>query len=143
AALFGRDAERRDVRMEFDSPAGEIMILASENAFTEALSNLLVNAIEAQPGGGRVRVSLLRGAEEAEVRVEDDGPGISAELRDKIYQPFFTTKVTGTGLGLSIVARRAAEMGAKLECQSPVRDGKGTRFILTLPQGAAKETIEP
>ncbi|MGH9725776.1 MAG: sensor histidine kinase, partial [Candidatus Acidiferrales bacterium] len=79
AALFGRDAERRDVRMEFDSPAGEIMILASENAFTEALSNLLVNAIEAQPGGGRVRVSLLRGAEEAEVRVEDDGPGISAE----------------------------------------------------------------
>ena len=77
------------------------------------------------------------------MRVEDDGPGISAELRDKIYQPFFTTKVTGTGLGLSIVARRAVEMGARLECQSPVCDGKGTRFILTLPMEAAKEVTEP
>lgn len=143
AALFGRDAERRNVRMEFDSPAGEILILASEEAFTEALSNLLVNAIEAQPEGGRVRVSLARNVEGAEMRVEDDGPGISAELRDKIYQPFFTTKVTGTGLGLSIVARRAVEMGARLECQSPVCDGKGTRFILTLPMEAAKEVTEP
>ncbi|MGH9758885.1 MAG: sensor histidine kinase, partial [Candidatus Acidiferrales bacterium] len=142
AALFGRDAERRNVRMEFDSPTDEITILASEDAFTEALSNLLVNAIEAQPEGGRVRVSLSRREEGAEVCVEDDGLGISAELRDKMYQPFFTTKVTGTGLGLSIVARRAAEMGARLECQSPVRGGKGARFILTLPLGAAKDSTE-
>ncbi len=142
AALFGRDAERRNVRMEFDSPADEIAIVASEEAFTEALSNLLVNAIEAQPEGGRVRVSLARTAQGAEVCVEDDGPGISSELREKIYQPFFTTKVTGTGLGLSIVARRAAEMGARLDCQSPVRDAKGTRFILTLPPGAAMDSTE-
>ena len=111
AALFGRDAERRNVRLEFDCPRQEVWLLASEEALSEVLSNLIVNAIEAQPNGGRVRVGLTQTPENLEIRVEDDGPGISQEVRAKIFQPFFTTKVTGTGLGLSIVARRVAEMG--------------------------------
>jgi len=65
--------------------------------------------------------------------VEDRGPGISQELRAKIFQPFFTTKATGTGLGLAIVARRVDEMGGTLACESPLHDGKGTRFRVTLP----------
>jgi signal transduction histidine kinase len=133
AALFGRDAERRNVRLEFSQPAEEISVVASEEAFSEALSNLIVNAIEAQPEGGRVRVALDRRAEHLEIFVEDDGPGISAEARAKIFQPFYTTKATGTGLGLAIVARRLAEMGGTLACESPVRNGKGTRFRVTLP----------
>jgi signal transduction histidine kinase len=133
AALFTRDAERRNLRLEFDGPTEEISVLASEDALGEVLSNLIVNAIEAQPAGGRVRVRLSREGERLEIRVEDDGPGISKELRAKIFQPYFTTKATGTGLGLSIVARRTDEMGGTISCESPVRDGKGTRFILTLP----------
>lgn len=133
AALFGRDAERRNVRLEFSQPAEEISVVASEEAFSEALSNLIVNAIEAQPEGGRVRVALDRRAGHLEVVVEDDGPGISAEARAKIFQPFYTTKATGTGLGLSIVARRIAEMGGTLVCESPLRNGAGTRFRVTLP----------
>jgi signal transduction histidine kinase len=133
AALFGRDAERRNVRLEFDCPAQEVWLLASEEALSEVLSNLIINAIEAQPDGGRVRVGLTQTTENLEIRVEDDGPGISQEARAKIFRPFFTTKATGTGLGLSIVTRRVAEMGGEVLCDSPVRDGKGTRFVVTLP----------
>jgi signal transduction histidine kinase len=133
ASLFGRDAERRSIRLEFDQPREEISVLASEEALGEVLSNLIVNAMEAQPDGGRVRVALSRNGDDVEIRVEDDGPGISDELRGKIFQPYFTTKTTGTGLGLSIVARRVAEMGGTVSCESPLRNGTGTRFRLTLP----------
>lgn len=133
AALLGRDAERRNIRMEFDQPARELDASAPEEALSEILSNLLVNAIEAQPKGGRVRVSLRRRGEGAEIEIEDDGPGIAPDAQVKIFQPFFTTKATGTGLGLSIVARRTAELGGTVECESPVRDGRGTKFRVTLP----------
>jgi signal transduction histidine kinase len=133
AILFRHDAERRNVRLEFDQPLEEISVMASEDALSEVLSNLIVNAIEAQPGGGRVRVGLARHDDRLEILVEDDGPGISQVLRSKIFQPFFTTKATGTGLGLSIVARRVAEMGGTIACESPLRNGKGARFRLTLP----------
>lgn len=137
AALLGRDAERRNIRMEFDQPAREMGASASEEALGEIMSNLLVNAIEAQPKGGRVRISLRQRGERAEIEIEDDGPGIAPDERVKIFQPFFTTKATGTGLGLSIVARRAAEMGGTVECESPVREGRGTRFRVTLPAANA------
>jgi signal transduction histidine kinase len=133
ASLFGRDAERRNIRMEFDQPRDEVFVRASEDSLGEVLSNLIVNAMEAQPNGGRVRVGLSSDAEWAEIRVDDDGPGISEELRVRIFQPYFTTKPTGTGLGLSIVARRVAEMGGTLACESPLRNGAGTRFRITLP----------
>ncbi len=133
ASLFGRDAEQRNIRLEFDQPREEIWVLASEEALGEVLSNLIVNAMEAQPQGGRIRVALSRDAEQMEIRVDDDGPGISDDLRAKIFQPYFTTKPTGTGLGLSIVARRITEMGGTVTCESPQRNGAGTRFRITLP----------
>jgi signal transduction histidine kinase len=133
AVLFRHDAEQRNVRLEFERPTAEIFALASEDGLSEVLSNLIVNALEAQPEGGRVRVSLSNCDGRLEIMVDDDGPGISPELRAKIFQPYFTTKATGTGLGLSIVARRIDEMGATMTCESPLRHGKGTRFRLTLP----------
>jgi signal transduction histidine kinase len=141
ASLFGRDAKRRNIRMEFDQPREEIFVRASEDSLGEVLSNLIVNAMEAQPNGGRVRVGLSSDAEWAEIRVDDDGPGISEDLRARIFQPYFTTKPTGTGLGLSIVARRIAEMGGTLACESPLRNGAGTRFRLTVP--LVKGDVDP
>jgi signal transduction histidine kinase len=137
AELFRHDAERRNVILEFEAPAEEIRIFASEEALGEVLSNLVVNSIEAQPDGGRVRVGLARRDDRLEIRVEDRGPGISPELRSKMFQPFFTTKATGTGLGLAIVARRVAEMGGTISCESPLAEGKGTRFRLLLPLAEA------
>jgi two-component system sensor histidine kinase HydH len=133
AWLFGRDAERRNVRLEFEKPTHEIIAQASEEALSEVLSNLIVNAMEAQPDGGRVRISVGRYNGRLDIVVDDDGPGITAELRAKIFQPYFTTKATGTGLGLAIVARRIEELGGTLAVESPLHRGKGTRFHLTLP----------
>ncbi|HTV58111.1 MAG TPA: ATP-binding protein [Verrucomicrobiae bacterium] len=138
AALLGRDAEKRNVRMVFDQPAGEIEAIASEEAVGEILSNLLVNAIEAQPKGGSVLLRISRRGESAAIEIEDEGPGIPAELRSKMFRPFFTTKATGTGLGLSIVARRAEDLGGTVECESPVRDGRGAKFRVTLPVAAGE-----
>jgi signal transduction histidine kinase len=133
AELFRHDAERRNVILEFNAPTEEMFVLSSEEALSEALSNLVVNAIEAQPDGGRVQIVLARRDDRLEVRIEDSGPGISPEMRAKMFQPFFTTKATGTGLGLTIVARRVAEMGGTISCESPLAKGKGTRFRLMLP----------
>ena len=143
AALFRHDAERRNVVLEFDAPDEEISILASEEALSEILSNLIVNAIEAQPDGGRVEIRLARKGNHLEIQVEDRGPGVSAELRSRIFQPFFTTKATGTGLGLAIVARRVDEMGGTMSCESPVGEGKGARFIVALPLSARDGTAKP
>jgi signal transduction histidine kinase len=133
AALFRQDAERRGVRLELEAPAADPSMQASEEALNEILSNLVVNAIEAQPDGGRVRVKLASNGKHLEILVEDDGPGISPEARAKIFQPFFTTKASGTGLGLAIVARRVSEMGGTIACESPLAGGKGTRVRLSLP----------
>src|SRR6267154_2503188 len=65
--------------------------------------------------------------------VEDNGAGISADARERLLQPFFTTKTQGTGLGLAIVARRVAEVGGKLDWVSPASGGRGTRFRIMLP----------
>jgi len=131
--LFRHDAERRNVIVEFETPEQEIGSVASEEALGEVLSNLVVNAIEAQPEGGRVRVELRHRGKRLEIIVEDHGPGISSETRTKIFQPFFTTKATGTGLGLAIVARRVDEMGGTIACESPLDDHRGTRFRVSLP----------
>ncbi|HKS83611.1 MAG TPA: ATP-binding protein [Candidatus Acidoferrales bacterium] len=134
AALFARDAERRNVRLEFDGPADEVRVMASEEALNEVLSNLIVNAMEAQTAsaGGRVRVGVSHGDSELEIRVEDDGPGITLEERARIFEPYYTTKASGTGLGLAIVARRVAEMGGTIMCESPVRNGRGARFVVRI-----------
>jgi len=67
--------------------------------------------------------------------VSDQGPGIPAGLREKIFEPFYTTKQKGTGLGLSIVRKNVRQMGGELRVESPVQGGSGTRFEVTIPVG--------
>jgi signal transduction histidine kinase len=141
--LFRHDAERRNVILAFDAPREEISVFVAEEAISEALSNLIVNAIEAQPEGGRVHVALSRCGERLEICIEDTGPGISPELRAKMFQPFFTTKATGTGLGLAIVARRVSEMGGTISCESPLHGGRGTRFRITIPLAERTGASDP
>jgi signal transduction histidine kinase len=142
-ALFRPDAERRGVRLELHAPGGDASGHASEEALNEILSNLVVNAIEAQPDGGRVSVRLASSGDRLDIFVEDDGPGIPPEARAKIFQPFFTTKATGTGLGLAIVARRVSEMGGTIACESPLTGGRGTRVHVSLPLAAESGVGQP
>lgn len=126
-------ADQKGVKLEL-VPAGDaVRVKASAEAVNDMLSNLVVNAMDATSKGGRVHVEIARNDGRCVVTVEDDGPGVAPEMRDKILQPFFTTKAQGTGLGLAIVARRAADAGGKLEVQSPAKDGRGARFTVSLP----------
>ncbi len=102
----------------------------------EVLVNLIVNACEAMGDGGRILISEEEGVTEpmgrvAVIRVSDNGPGIPETLREKIFQPFFTTKEEGTGLGLSIAARIIENHQGCINVKC--RPNKGTTFIITLP----------
>ena len=133
AGILRREAEQRGVALELQLGMNGAKAAATAEAVSDIVSNLLVNALEATPRGGRVKVAAEAGNGFCLLRVEDSGAGISREAREKLLQPFFTTKTQGTGLGLAIVARRVAEVGGKLKWDSPVNEGRGTRFEVTLP----------
>ena len=138
AGLLSHEAERRGVQMQIKISGGSAFVAASAEAVNDIVSNLVVNALEATPREGHVIVTVASRDGACILAVEDDGPGIPAALREKILQPFFTTKSQGTGLGLAIVSRRVAEFGGKVDWESPVRNGHGTRFHVTLGMEATK-----
>ncbi len=133
SGVLRHEAERRGIALEMEVAVGGAKLAASAEAVSEILSNLVVNALEATGRGGRVNLSGSANGDGFLFCVEDDGPGVPESAREKILQPFFTTKTQGTGLGLAIVTRRVAEFGGKLDWESPLKDGRGTRFRVVLP----------
>jgi signal transduction histidine kinase len=133
AGVLRREAERRGVTLELQLGTHGAKAAAAADAVSDIVSNLMVNALEATSREGRVNVGAAANNGFCVLTVEDNGPGIPAEAREKLLQPFFTTKTQGTGLGLAIVARRVAEVGGKLEWESPVNEERGTRFRVVLP----------
>jgi len=131
--MLRHEAENRGVALELQPAKEDLWVAASAEVANDILSNLVLNAIEATPSGGHVRIAMQVTASHCQVSVEDDGPGIPLALREKVLQPFFTTKPRGTGLGLAIVQRRLEELGGALEWWSPKDDGLGTKFRITLP----------
>jgi signal transduction histidine kinase len=100
-------------------------------ALKQVSLNLVLNALEALPEGGFVRVVLEVREHDAEVRVQDDGPGIAPDVLRRVGEPFFTTKPKGTGLGLFLARRAVEAAGGKLHVAS--RPGEGTTVTLRLP----------
>jgi two-component system, NtrC family, sensor kinase len=97
----------------------------------QVLVNLLLNAIQAVPGEGRVGLEVARGDRFAVIRVSDTGRGIAPENLPNLFRPFFTTKGQGTGLGLSLARRIVEDHGGRIEVQSQL--GKGSEFRVWLP----------
>ena len=100
---------------------------------TEILENLLRNAREATLSGGEVTVALEREGDDHVLSVTDEGPGVPAELRDRIFDLYFTTKSSGTGLGLPLVAQMVASMGGRVRLDESY--GPGARFVVRFPMG--------
>jgi len=130
--VLRHEAERKKIQLQVSSNA-DLPVAAGREALSDILSNLIVNALEAAPPNGKVEVAVMQEKEGALIQIEDDGNGIPPELREKVLQPFFTTKTQGTGLGLAIVAKRVAEANGTLQSESPIVDGQGTRFSVWLP----------
>jgi signal transduction histidine kinase len=89
------------------------------------------NALEAVSAGGRVSIELAGDDDHVRLSVRDDGPGIPAEVRPRIYEPFFSTKEGGTGLGMSIVHSLVSLHGGSIELQT---GSHGTRFDVAIPR---------
>jgi len=142
AGVLRHEAERRGIALEVKAEGGAVKVAASAEAVNDIVSNLMVNALESTPRGGHVLVRTASENASCSFTIEDDGPGIPAAAREKILQPFFTTKAQGTGLGLAIVARRVAEFSGRLEWRSPVVNGHGTKFRVMLPAEEKEESSE-
>ena len=125
-----------------DEPA---FINVSRDLLVQSIMNLVVNARDAMPSGGPIRVQVAvagpEGKRRVEIRVIDRGHGIGEEVRGKIFEPFYTTKGVGkgTGLGLAIVHGFATESGGRVSVDSSV--GEGTTFVISLPFIAPQATV--
>jgi signal transduction histidine kinase len=132
AEFLAIPARERQVKIIQEYPEGKIPMYLDPDQIRDALVNLELNALEAMPGGGTLRLSLTqRENEDVVIRVSDTGVGIPQGVGSKIFDPFFTTKEQGTGLGLSIVHTVVKNHGGTISVLS--NDGGGTTFILTFP----------
>jgi signal transduction histidine kinase len=103
----------------------------------QALRNLIANAVEVQPGGGPIEVAALLEQDELVLRVRDGGPGIPAELRGKVLDPFFTTRAQGTGLGLALASTIARLHGGRVDVSPSRCPLGGAEIALRLPHRPA------
>jgi signal transduction histidine kinase len=127
------ELERAHVEVTVELPRLPL-VAADEHQLRQALLNLLRNAVEAMPGGGRLK---LRGSvvpSGIELAITDSGPGIAAEHIAKIFDPFFSTKEHGTGLGLALTQQIVVEHGGTIVVDSA--PGSGTTFRVQLPIAA-------
>jgi signal transduction histidine kinase len=131
--LLEYEATAVQVTLHYQDDADLPPIVADESQIRQVFINLLLNAIQAQLNGGSVGVSARYDADAAQIRllIQDNGPGIAPELLEKIWRPFFTTKMAGIGLGLAIVRRIVWEHGGDIACTSA--EGQGTCFHIMLP----------
>lgn len=144
AAFVGPEMQAAGVALELDVPADLPPVALDEAQLRQALLNLLRNAREAMPGGGRVRV-VAREVDDGDLRpgvrlaIEDSGEGIAPEARERIFELFFTTKEQGTGLGLPLTQQIVLAHGGRVLCRG--RDGGGTVFELWFPAEAAGRSV--
>lgn len=115
--------------------AGQVVVAADADALQQVLVNLIHNAIEA--ARSRVRVRTARKAGRAVVTVEDDGPGLPAEILSRAFEPFFTTKPKGTGLGLAIVHTIVTSHGGEVTLETGASGGALARVTLPIFEGTA------
>lgn len=112
-------------------------IAGSRKALLGALINLLENALQATPAGGRVCLAGVNLGDCVRLSVSDSGPGIEADKRDRIFEPFYTTKGQGTGLGLAIALGVVRAHGGNIEV-GPSAEG-GAEFVMSLPLSVLPE----
>jgi len=134
--LFQRDAEAREIQLSCELRAGETVLMLDARHWTRAILNVLLNALEATPPGGRVRLFSRVTDTACEVEIRDDGPGLSREAIDRVFDPYYTTKPGGTGLGLSITRGIVEEHGGTIEMTGS--EGAGCQVLISLPLETTK-----
>lgn len=129
--LYGPALEDKHIELGTSIPAEPLPILGDSELLHRALSNLVLNAMDAMPQGGTLTVSAARASGVARIAVADTGSGMTPEERERLFTPYYTTKQHGTGLGLAIVQSVIADHNGTITVESA--EGGGTRFVIGLP----------
>jgi signal transduction histidine kinase len=129
-SAFGEEARRRGIDYSRSVAATPVLETDGDRVL-QVISNLLANAFRWTPDGGHVGLALTQVDGTVRIAVDDSGPGIPADERERIFRPFWSRDGHGTGLGLAIASELAAALGGEIELQS--QSGKGSRFELILP----------
>ncbi|OHB74217.1 MAG: hypothetical protein A2Z34_10310 [Planctomycetes bacterium RBG_16_59_8] len=129
--LFAPQAERQHIRIVRNFDRRIPPISADRNQISQAITNIVLNAIQAMPGGGTISVRTSLKQQTAHIEIADTGAGIPPEAADRIFNVYFSTKTEGTGLGLSITKRIIEEHGGTISMKSA--PGEGTTFLIDFP----------
>jgi len=133
--LTRKQSAFKDIELKLSLDQQVPPLLLDPHQITQALINLIINAIESTDPGGKIslRTEFGPGKKNVRVYVKDTGAGIPQSLLEQVFEPFFTTKESGTGLGLAITHGIIVQHGGRIEVAS--QPGSGTTFIITLPIG--------
>lgn len=129
--LYGPALEEKHIELGTSIGAEPLPILGDSELLHRALSNLVLNAMDAMPEGGTLTVSAVRAKETARISVSDTGAGLTPEECERLFTPYYTTKQHGTGLGLAIVQSVVADHNGTIAVESV--EGGGARFVIGLP----------
>ncbi len=140
SALADELLRRREARLEARLAAPGVALSVDPDLIAQVLLGLVTNAAEAVPRGGKVEVRARCDAEQVVLAVADDGPGVPDTDRERVFEPFYTTKAGGTGLGLAMAERIVRAHGGSLRVVPGAGagpGGAGACFELALPRAAA------
>jgi two-component system OmpR family sensor kinase len=132
-SAFHEEARRRGIDYRHELSAHPVLITDGDRVL-QIITNLLSNAFRWTPDGGRIELGLRAENGTVAVSVEDSGPGIPADERERIFRPFWSRDGGGTGLGLAIASELAQALGGRIEVET--EPGAGSRFALLLPNGS-------
>jgi two-component system nitrogen regulation sensor histidine kinase NtrY len=124
----------REAKIDFEMKiaSGPMPLMVDPELLHRALSNLVLNAMDAMPNGGKLTLGAQPAEDKIEIRVSDTGEGLTQEECERLFTPYYTTKTHGTGLGLAIVQSVVADHGGAIAVEG--RTGSGATFIITLPK---------
>ncbi len=133
AALYEPVLEQHQppILLQWTPSSEPVMISADPELLHRALSNLVLNSMDAMPNGGTLRLGLARKDDFAEITVSDTGMGMTAEECERLFTPYYTTKKNGTGLGLAIVQSVISDHQGTIRVRS--EPGSGSTFVIDLP----------
>ncbi len=128
-------AQQAKIRFVLDLASEPMPLMADPELLHRALSNLVLNAMDAMPDGGTLTLAAAPRADRIEMRIADTGGGLTPEECERLFTPYYTTKQLGTGLGLAIVQSIVADHAGTIAVESPASGGAA--FIITLPRANA------
>ncbi len=141
--LAGKQMSKDGIRVSVSMDRTIPSILGDSTSLEEVLLNLLMNAREAMESGGTIRIETRLAPDRPDwvcLTVADSGCGIAADAMEKLFDPFYTTKVSGTGMGLWVSKRIVRDHRGSIEVES--EPGRGTTFVITIPCASAAENPE-